>query len=339
VPSTRSRRSRILIRLAVTLVAAVVVLVGGSLAAAPLLERYGIYVVPPSPQRYADIALDRMTEGLEWDAATAEAVRARVDAQVAAVSSYAATYEALRGAVPELGGPHSAFLTPDEAARDFRGAPPAPGTVEPRPTVSTADGITTIVVPTLVGGDDAAHQRYVDAGAQGLVDAAPATTRGWVVDLRGNHGGDMWPMLAALSPLLDEGRVMSFEHADRSLPITVQGGAVADDGAERATSGAGRVPAGLPVAVLTDGMTGSSGEAAAIAFVGQEGVRSFGQPTYGFSTVNQPITLIDGAVVNLTVAVDADRSGKRYGVPVEPDVVVDDAGITAAVEAWFDAPR
>jgi carboxyl-terminal processing protease len=86
-------------------------------------------------------------------------------------------------------------------------------------------------------------------------------------------------------------------------------------------------------------MTGSSGEAAAIAFVGQEGVRSFGQPTYGFSTVNQPITLIDGAVVNLTVAVDADRSGKRYGVPVEPDVVVDDAGITAAVDAWFDAPR
>jgi carboxyl-terminal processing protease len=330
VPSTRSRRSRILLRIAVALVAAVVVLLGGSLAAAPLLERYGIHVIPPSPQRYAEIALDHMADGLEWDPGTAREVRARVAAQVADAGSYAATYDALRDAVPELGGPHSAFLTPDEAARDLRGAPPAAGTDEPRPNVSTADGITTIVIPTLVGGDDAAHQRYVDAGAQGLVDAAPATTRGWVVDLRGNHGGDMWPMLAALSPLLDEGRVMSFEHAHGSVPVTLQDGAVADDGSVAATSGAGRVPAGLPIAVLTDGMTGSSGEAAAIAFVGQEGVRSFGQPTYGFSTANQPITLIDGAVVNLTVAVDADRSGKRYGVPVEPDVVVDDAALARA---------
>ncbi|KXU20267.1 S41 family peptidase [Clavibacter nebraskensis] len=146
-------------------------------------------------------------------------------------------------------------------------------------------------------------------------------------------------MLAALSPLLDEGRVMSFEHADRSRPVTVGGGAVADDGQVVATSGAGRVPAGLPIAVLTDGMTVSSGEAAAIAFVGQEGVRSFGQPTFGFSTENDPRYLVDGAIVNRTVGVDTDRTGRRYGVPVVPDVVVDDSGITAAIDAWFDGPR
>jgi carboxyl-terminal processing protease len=339
VPSTRSRRSRILIRIAVVLVVTAVVLVGGAFAASPFLERYGIYVIPPSPQRYADIAVDRMDGGLAADPAAVAEVRARVDAKVADARSYAATYPALRKAVKELGGDHSAFLTPEEAAVDFRGAPPTTGGPEPRPTVTTADGITTIVVPTLVGGDDASHQRYIDAGAQALVDAAPATTRGWVVDLRGNHGGDMWPMLAALSPLLDEGQVMSFQYADRSMPVTVQGGAVVDDGKVAATSAPGRVPGSLPIAVLTDGMTGSSGEAAAIAFVGQEGVRSFGKPTYGYSTANEPRTLFDGAIVNLTVAVDADRTGKRYGVPVVPDVTVDDAGITAAVDAWFDAPR
>lgn len=339
MPTTRSRRSRILRRLAVALAAAVVLLVGGTLAAAPLLERYGIYVIPPSPQRYADMAVDQMEGGLAADPATVDAVRARVAEEVADARSYGATYAALRKAVEELGGDHSAFLTPDEAAVDFRGAPPTTGGPEPRPTVTTADGITTIVVPTLVGGDDAAHQRYVDAGAQALVAAAPATTRGWVVDLRGNRGGDMWPMLAALSPLLDEGRVMSFEQRDRSLPVTVQGGAVADDGRVVETSAAGRVPGSLPIAVLTDGMTGSSGEAAVIAFVGQAGVRSFGQPTYGFSTANDPRTLFDGAIVNITDAVDADRTGKRYGVPIVPDVAVDDAGITAAVDAWFDAAR
>jgi carboxyl-terminal processing protease len=333
-----SRRARILSRLPLTFAVLVVVLVGGTVAT-PSLERTGLLDVPPSPQRYADMAVDLMVDGLQADPARVADVRARVDAQAASARTYAGTHPALSGAAKELGGEHSTFLGPVEAAALFGDQAPASDAAAPRPTVSTVDGITTIVVPGLLGGDEASRQRYVDAGAQGLVDAAPATTRGWVVDLRGNHGGDMWPMLAALSPLLDEGQVMSFEHADRSVPVTVTGGAVADDGQVVATSGAGRVPAGLPIAVLTDGMTVSSGEAAAVAFVGQEGVRSFGQPTYGFSTANEARTLVDGAVVNLTVGVDSDRTGKRYGVPVEPDVGVDDAGVTAAVDAWFDAPR
>jgi carboxyl-terminal processing protease len=339
MPPPGSLRRRVLRRLPVTFAVAVVVLVGGTIVATPSLERMGLLDVPPSPQRYADMAVDLMVDGLQADPARVVEVRAQVDAQAARARTYAGTYPALSGAAKELGGEHSSLLGPAEAAADFGGSPPVSAAAEPRPTVTTADGITTVVVPGLLGGDDASRQRYIDAGARGLVAAAPATTRGWVVDLRGNHGGNVGPMLAALSPLLDEGQVMSFESAGGSVPVTVAGGAVAQGGEVMATSDAGRVPAGLPIAVLTDGMTVSSGEAAAIAFVGQEGVRSFGQPTYGFSTGNEPRTLSDGAIVNLTVTVDADRTGKRYGVPVVPDVVVDDTGITAAVDAWFDAPR
>ncbi|QIS42510.1 hypothetical protein GW571_10375 [Clavibacter capsici] len=334
-----SRRSGIASRLPLAFAVLVVVLLGGTVAATPSLERAGLLDVPPSPQRYADMAVDLMVDGLQADPARVAEVRAQVDAQAARARDYAGTHPALSAAAKELGGEHSSLLGPAEAAADFGDDPPVSAAAEPRPTVSTADGITTIVVPAIVGGDEASRQRYVDTGARGLVAAVPATTRGWIVDLRGNHGGDMWPMLAALSPLLDEGQVMSFAYADSSVPVTVAGGAAAQGGDVVATSDAGRIPAGLPIAVLTDGMTVSSGEAAAIASVGQEGVRSFGQPTYGFSTVNAPRTLFDGAIVNLTVAVDADRTGKRYGVPVVPDVVVDDAGITAAVDAWFDAPR
>ncbi|MBM7411317.1 hypothetical protein JOE38_001140 [Clavibacter michiganensis] len=333
------RRSRILSGLPLAFAVAVVVLIGGTIAATPSLERAGLLDVPPSPQRYADMAVDLMVDGLQADPARVAEVRAEVDAQAARARTYAGTYPALSGAAKELGGEHSSLLGPVEAAADFGDSPPVSAAAEPRPTVTTADGITTIVVPALVGGDEASRQRYVDAGARALAAAVPATTRGWVVDLRGNHGGDIWPMLAAVSPLLDEGRVMSFEQADGSVPVTVAGGAVAQGGDVMATSDAGRVPAGVPIAVVTDGMTVSSGEAVAIAFVGQDGVCSFGQPTYGFSSANSPRTLVDGAIVNLTDAVDADRTGKRYGVPVVPDVVVDDAGVTAAVDAWFDAPR
>ncbi|MBF4625279.1 S41 family peptidase [Clavibacter sp. VKM Ac-2872] len=333
------RRSRVLSRLPLAFAVAVVVLIGGTIAATPSLERAGLLDVPPSPQRYADMAVDLMVDGLQADPARVAEVRAQVDAQAARARTYAGTYPALSGAAKELGGEHSSLLGPVDAAALFGDSPPVSAAAEPRPTVTTAEGITTIVVPAIVGGDDASRQRYIDQGARGLVAAAPATTRGWVVDLRGNHGGDIWPMLAALSPLLDEGQVMSFEDAGRSEPVTVAGGAVAKGGDVTATSDAGRVPGGVPIAVLTDGTTVSSGEAAAIAFVGQAGVRSFGQPTYGFSTGNAPRALPDGAIINLTVTVDADRTGKRYGGPVVPDVTVDDAGITAAVDAWFDAPR
>ncbi|MBF4622161.1 S41 family peptidase [Clavibacter sp. VKM Ac-2542] len=338
MPSIGTRR-RVLHLLPVAFAVAVVVLIGGTIAATPSLERAGLLDVPPSPQRYADMAVDLMVDGLQADPARVAEVRAHVDAQAAKARNYAGTHPALSAAAKELGGEHSSLLGPAEAAADFGDSPPVSAAAEPRPTVTTADGITTIVVPAIVGGDEASRQRYVDAGAQALVAAVPATTRGWVVDLRGNHGGDIWPMLAAVSPLLDEGQVMSFESAGGSVPVTVAGGAVAQGGDSMATSDAGRVPAGVPIAVLTDGMTVSSGEAVAIAFVGQDGVRSFGQPTYGFSTGNEPRTLPDGAIVNLTVTVDADRTGRRYGGPVVPDVVVDDAGVTAAVDAWFDAPR
>ncbi|QIT11990.1 S41 family peptidase [Clavibacter michiganensis] len=333
------RRSRILSRLPLAFAVAVVVIIGGTIAATPSLERAGFLDVPPSPQRYADMAVDLMVDGLQADSARVAEVRAEVDAQAARARTYAGTYPALSGAAKELGGEHSSLLGPVDAAALFGDSPPVSAAAEPRPTVSTADGITTIVVPAIVGGDEASRQRYVDAGAQALVAAVPATTRGWVVDLRGNNGGDIWPMLAAVSPLLDEGQVMSFEYADGSVPVTVAGGVVSQGSDIMATSDAGRVPAGPPIAVVTDGMTVSSGEAVAIAFVGQDGVRSFGQPTYGFSTGNEPRALPDGAIVNLTVTVDADRTGRCYGGPVVPDVVVDDAGVTGAVDAWFDAPR
>ncbi|GAB2976011.1 S41 family peptidase [Frigoribacterium salinisoli] len=338
-------RSRTALLVGVGVVAQLALVAGVAVAAAPELERFGVFLVPPSPQRYAEIALDRMRDGLDADGPRYAEVRERTLAEVAPAQDYAGTYAALARAAGELGGEHTAFLEPAEAAAIFGGGPAtdasgAGDADEPPalPTVTTTDGVTTLTLPTLVGGDADQHRAYVEAGAQGLVDAAPATTSGWVVDLRDNHGGDLWPMLAAVSPLLDEGRVLSFEHRDRSDVVEVGGGVVTLRGAAQAATTAGRLDDGLPVAVVVDGMTGSSAEAVAIAFIGQEGVRVLGRPSYGVSTSNEPRRLYDGAVVNLTVAVDADRTGTRHGGPIVPDVVVgDDAELAAALEEWWSS--
>lgn len=319
----------------VTLAVAALV-VGGGFVAAPILQSYGVYLVPPSPQGYAEVALDGMRQGIEATPERYDEVRQRVLSEVADATSYADTYDALTEAASELGGPHTTFADPATAAEVF-GPSSGDDAANDLPTVTSADGVTTIRLPTLIGGgagSDSFGQQYIDTVTTALADAAPSTTA-WVVDLRDNHGGNVWPMLAAVAPLLDDGTVETFESVDRSTVVSVDGGAVSSDGVQQAEATTPLPKVDGPVAMVIDGMTGSSAEAAAIAFIGQSDVRVFGQPSYGFSTANQPVRLYDGAVVNLTVAVDADRTGKRYGVPIRPDTVVDDAALPAAISDWL----
>jgi C-terminal processing protease CtpA/Prc len=91
-----------------------------------------------------------------------------------------------------------------------------------------------------------------------------------------------------------------------------------------------------PIAVLTSQHTSSSGEATLVSFLGMDRVRTFGLPTAGYSTANTTVELSDGALLVLTVAVMADRTGRRYGTSIVPDVLVsprDGADVTAAT-AW-----
>ncbi|MBF4636125.1 S41 family peptidase [Agreia pratensis] len=336
-PEERQRRRRrrgIIVGVAVVGVAALGV--GGIVVAAPLLRSYGIYVVPPSPQQYAEFALDEMSHGLDATPDHYAEVRAETLAEVATATDYAGTYDALAKAATELGGPHTTFADPAKAAEMF--GPSSGGNSQNQlPTVSSADGVTTIRLPTLIGGgtgSDSFGQKYIDTVVAAIGKAAPSTSA-WVVDLRENHGGNVWPMLAAVAPLLDDGTVETFDSVDTSTIISVDGGAISSGGKEQSAASAPQPKVGGPVAVVVNGMTGSSAEAVAIAFIGQSNVRVFGQPSYGFSTANQPMRLYDGAVVNLTVAVDADRTGKRYGVPIEPDETIDDTQLTGAIETWL----
>lgn len=100
----------------------------------------------------------------------------------------------------------------------------------------------------------------------------------------------------------------------------------------------------LPVVILTDETTASSAEAIVIAFKGRNKTRFLGLPTRGIPTSNFPFKLSDGAVLNLTTIVDADRTGKIYDSRIMPDAEVktnwssygteDDAVLRVALE-WI----
>jgi C-terminal processing protease CtpA/Prc len=235
-------------------------------------------------------------------------------------------YPAIRYLLSALGDRHS-FLMPPAATTAFRtgGAQNPPAEVR-----VLTDGIGYINVPAYGGGERTATQAYATKLHESIAANAGGASCGWIVDLRGNGGGNMWPMLAGLKPFLGDEPLGTFVSRDSTSPPWKAGQAV---GVEP--------PAALMsledawVAVLYGPRTASSGEAVAIAFRGRPRAHSFGQPTAGLSSANQMFPLPDGSMIALTTAIEADRTGKLYGEKVDPEEVV---GQPAAQPATPAAP-
>jgi hypothetical protein len=163
---------------------------------------------------------------------------------------------------------------------------------------------------------------------------------GWIVDLRGNGGGNMWPMVAGVGPVLGEGVIGFFvTPTGSSSPWSYQGGAALNGSTpiSRTTTLYLLLSRVAPkVAVLTDNLVASSGEAVAVAFRGRPNTRSFGGATCGLSTANSGFRLSDGATLQLTVSLMADRLGMRYGIPLAPDETVDgDGAVVQRAIGWL----
>ncbi len=303
----------------------------------------------PEASAYLDVALDIMEfssierDEIDWPTFRDAAFGHAGDAQTSAD-----TYAAIRAALVRIGDDHSFFQSPsgqalgtiEEPSRSLR-----PGSVDPRSEL-IGPGIGYLDVPAFSGGGSAANEV---AGLYHLLIEQVDTMSvcRWVVDLRGNTGGNMWPMLAGVGPILGDGPAGFFVDPDSVVNTwSYEAGEARLDGAVIvSTTPFYEVEFALPpVAVLTDSLTASSGEAIAIAFRERPGARSFGQPTFGVSTANAAFGLSDGAAIFLTVATMAERSGVIYGGKLVPDALVEgiktgdrttDAVLDAALD-WLE---
>ncbi|MFL6585536.1 MAG: S41 family peptidase [Luteimonas sp.] len=224
-----------------------------------------------------------------------------------------------------LGDRHSALL-PRRAAADYRADAVATQPIE----AHVRDGVGYVRVPGVRGSDRDAGRVFSAALCQAIESHGAAASSGWIVDLRGNGGGAMWPMLAGLRPLLGDVHIGAFKgRAGASSPWTPR--PIDTCSADLARS---------PVAVLIGPRTASSGEAVAIAFKGRVETRFFGQPTAGLATSNQTFPLLDGSVMMLTTSVFVDRAGQAYPDGVPPDVPVEAEQDAIDIAAdWLESQR
>lgn len=222
-------------------------------------------------------------------------------------------------------------------------------------------GKTTVIVPPSGGrldggygyinvqefeGNSRLMRKYANQ-IQDLIRTTDASDiKGWIVDLRLNGGGNMYPMIAGLGALFGDGDLGSFISSTGADKWGYKKGSAIEGG----HSVVGIRPykllhKGLPIAVLIAGPTASSGEAVAISFIGLNKTVLVGGPTQGLTTANEFETLSDGTVINLCEAVEADRTGKKYGVPIRPEIFVrtswakygtDEDPVVLAAKKWID---
>jgi carboxyl-terminal processing protease len=276
--------------------------------------------VSPAARRYLTEALDIIRSNAVERGRVDWAYQERIALRVAAgARTPADTHPAIASAITALGDPHSRFLPPVEVQR-WSGTDLARRVPNGR-TIGRRLGY--LKVPGILGSEAAAAD-YARAGAAALQRVDRSSPCGWVVDLREDDGGNMWPMLAVLAPLLGDGTLGYFQDADaKRTGWGLHAGAPVLDGAP--IPGLGRHTYRLrhgvpPVALLTGPRTISAGEIVVIAFKGRPGTRAFGLPTAGLATATEGFSLSDGAILLLTTAYNVDRNGTLYGnTPIAPD--------------------
>ncbi|WP_445528119.1 S41 family peptidase [Streptomyces cyslabdanicus] len=247
-------------------------------------------------------------------------VRSRAFSQARGAQKTADTYGAIGSALHALGDGHSAFWEPDAAKERYGASAVSFDGLEGR---SLKGGVGYISLPGVQGSQEA-YDQYVRQGRSAVAKAGAAETCGWVVDLRSDTGGNMWPMLAVVGPILGDGEVGALEDADGNTSgWSIKDGSPYENGESRGWGdGQPFAKSAPPVAVLTGKRTGSAGEAVVVAFRGRPDTRSFGEQTYGVPTGNKGYHLSDGAVLSLTEVKDADRTGRAYDAPIPPDVEI-----------------
>jgi carboxyl-terminal processing protease len=306
----------------------------------------------PEATAYLDAALAILQANfLHRDAVDWPVLRRETLRQAGRAQTSVDTYPALRYALAKLGDHHSYLqLTPALAEAETARKPallepstmPAPLVRKPTfpfPSpfrtrrvpegglvVGVPRPVAQVVVPLFASPDRPELDAFATA-IQTVIHTLQADRPcGWVVDLRGNGGGNIWAMLAGIGPLIGDGPFGSrIDHVGVKTDWFYRDGAAGErTGTMEEAYAKSTVPPVVidgtpPVAVLIDRETGSSGEGVTLAFHGRPGTRFFGEMTFGAATSTFPFPLSDGAQIYLVTAVMVDRAGREYPTGIAPD--------------------
>lgn len=148
--------------------------------------------------------------------------------------------------------------------------------------------------------------------------------KGWIIDLRINTGGNIYPMLLALYDFLGNNPVFGVMNNNKDLVSMTKmdkGKYIEGDTITSYIIPNGKKLTKTKVAIIIGNATASSGEITALAFKGRKNTIYIGKETMGMTTTNEKRDLPHGAFMALTIGYDSDRYGKFYQ-KIIPDTVI-----------------
>jgi len=207
------------------------------------------------------------------------------------------------------------------------------------------DSIGYLTIPWVQTEDSLICQRIADSLQTVIARLDSRGISRWIIDLRKNSGGNMWPMLTGLGPLLGDGIYGYFVGSNERVPLSYRDGSAIQGRHVRCRvshTGYRTLHNHPAIVVLTGRRTVSAGETVALAFRGMEQAYLIGEPTAGLTTANATYSLSDKSMLVLSVCQEADRTGRICEGSIQPDRVIaanspnagEDAARTAAIN-WL----
>lgn len=256
-------------------------------------------------------------------------------------------YASVTWCFKQLNEHHSFIMAPSRAAKyigDDDGLAPQPALSELVGEIRgewLQDSIAYLTVPWISTDDSLVCERIADSlqSVIARLDAKGGISR-WIIDLRKNSGGNIWPMLTGIGPLLGDGVCGYFVSGDHRVPIAYQDGSAIQGRHVRcrvSSQGYRTQRTQKSIVVLTGRRTVSAGEVVALAFKGKAQTCLMGEPTAGLTTANATYTLSDKSMLVLTICQEADYTGRICEGSIVPDKFIS-AGDAATGPAAGDDP-
>lgn len=241
------------------------------------------------------------------------------------------TYPAVHYAITRLQDNHS-YFSPAIIEKDTQDEKPLPVFKDE-------------IVPSDIGyirilfcmGNKAQTETYIKSVTDKISIQNNKNIKGWIIDLRDNFGGNMWPMIVSVGSLLQSGTQGYFFDANNKSTEWYydKGKAYIDSTLFAENKNIISVYGKNKIAVLINNKTASSGEAMSAIFKGYSNAKLFGAPTFGVSTGCESFSLSDGSRINLATSVFADRNKTKYGGAILPDIACSDIETLPKAIEWI----
>ncbi|MEZ4828995.1 MAG: S41 family peptidase [Bacteroidia bacterium] len=170
-----------------------------------------------------------------------------------------------------------------------------------------------------IGVDSMSAKNYTDSLQRSIQRLYNQQPKGWIIDLRNNTGGWIYPMLAGLGPLLGSG-IKAFEISGNQVLEEYYFYKDTSDFLLLSDS-IWFFENHLPLAVLVSEETGSAGELLTLSFRGNTKTAIIGTPTAGFSTGLRGFIMPDSTQICVTNCIMTDRNKKGDGGRIPPDII------------------